>query len=83
MAIRGFTRCCGEGRSGELAPDGAPDARAWHACPLSRIYCRRPDLARFLASVESRAHEVAVNHIDQVRVPDITCLKVSSQCPLF
>ena len=30
----------------------------------ARIYRKRPGLARFLASVESRAHEVAVSRID-------------------
>ena len=36
-------------------------------------------LARFLASVESRAHEVAVNRTDQVWVADVTYLKVRGQ----
>ena len=45
----------------------------------ARIYRKRPGLARFLASVESRAHEVVVNRIDQVWVADVTYLKVRGQ----
>jgi transposase InsO family protein len=45
----------------------------------ARIYRKRPGLARFLASVESRAHEVAVTHTDQVWVADVTYLKVRGQ----
>lgn len=45
----------------------------------ARIYRKRPGLARFLASVESRAHEVAVNRTDQVWVADVTYLKVRGQ----
>lgn len=45
----------------------------------ARIYRKRPGLARFLASVESRAHEIAVENIDQVWVADITYLKVRRQ----
>lgn len=49
--------------------------RARSAC----LYRKRPGLARFLASVESRAHEVAVDRVDQVWVADITYLKVRGQ----
>jgi len=45
----------------------------------ARIYRKRPGLARFLASVESRAHEVMVDRIDQVWVADVTYLKVRGQ----
>jgi transposase InsO family protein len=45
----------------------------------ARIYRKRPGLARFLASVESRAHEVAVDRINQVWVADVTYLKVRDQ----
>lgn len=45
----------------------------------ARIYRKRPGLAQFLASVESRAHEVVVNNLDQVWVADITYLKVRGQ----
>lgn len=45
----------------------------------ARIYRKRPGLARFLASVESRAHAVMVNRIDQVWVADVTYLKVRGQ----
>lgn len=45
----------------------------------ARIYRKRPGLARFLASVESRAHAVAVERTDQVWVADVTYLKVRSQ----
>jgi transposase InsO family protein len=46
----------------------------------ARIYRKRPGLARFLASVESRAHEVVVSRTNQVWVADITYLKVRGQC---
>lgn len=45
----------------------------------ARIYRKRPGLARFLASVESRAHEVVVDRINQVWVADVTYLKVRGQ----
>lgn len=45
----------------------------------ARIYRRRPGLARFLASVESRAHEVPISRTDQVWVADVTYLKVRDQ----
>lgn len=45
----------------------------------ARIYRKRPGLGKFLASVESRAHEVVVNRIDQVWVADVTYLKVRGQ----
>ena len=45
----------------------------------ARIYRRRPGLAKFLGSVESRAHEVPVSRTDQVWVADVTYLKVRGQ----
>lgn len=45
----------------------------------ARIYRKRPGLARFLASVESWAHEIAVHRTDQVWVADVTYLKVRGQ----
>lgn len=45
----------------------------------SRLYRRRPGLARFLASVESRAHTVQPTHPDQVWVADVTYLKAGGQ----
>lgn len=45
----------------------------------ARLYRKRPGLARFLASVESRAHEVAVHRTDQIWVADVTYLKVRGQ----
>ena len=45
----------------------------------ARLYRRRPGLARFLASVESRAHEVQAGRTDQVWVADVTYLKVRGQ----
>ena len=45
----------------------------------SRLYRNRPGLKRFLAGVESRAHEVASTHPDQVWVGDVTYLKVRGQ----
>lgn len=45
----------------------------------ARLYRRRPGLARFLASVESRAHEVQPTQPDQVWVADVTYLKVRGQ----
>jgi putative transposase len=45
----------------------------------ARLYRKRPGLARFLSSVGSRAHEIAVNRIDQVWVADVTYLKVRGQ----
>lgn len=45
----------------------------------TRLYRRRPGLARFLASVESRAHEVESTRTDQVWVADVTYLKVRGQ----
>lgn len=45
----------------------------------ARIYRNRPGLARFLSSVESRAHEVDVDRINQVWVADVTYLKVRGQ----
>lgn len=45
----------------------------------SRLYRRRPGLAQFLASVESRAHAVEAMRIDQVWVADVTYLKVRGQ----
>lgn len=45
----------------------------------ARLYRKRPSLARFLASVPSRAHAVAVTRTDQVWVADVTYLKVRGQ----
>lgn len=45
----------------------------------ARIYRKRAGLARFLASVESRAHEVTVDRTDQIWVADVTYLKVRGQ----
>ncbi|WP_449284044.1 IS3 family transposase [Luteimonas yanweni] len=45
----------------------------------SRQYRRRPGLARFLGSVESRAHAVDVSAIDKVWVADVTYLKVRGE----
>lgn len=45
----------------------------------ARIYRRRQGLARFLASVQSRAHEIAVDRIDRAWVADVTCLQVRGQ----
>ena len=45
----------------------------------SRLYRRRPGLAKFLASVESRAHVVAADRVDKVWVADVTYLKVNHQ----
>lgn len=45
----------------------------------ARIYRRRPGLAKFLSSVESRAHEVPVERTDQIWVADVTYLKVRGQ----
>jgi transposase InsO family protein len=45
----------------------------------ARIYRKRPGLARFLASVGSRAHEVVVSRTDQVWVADVTYLKIRGQ----
>lgn len=45
----------------------------------ARLYRRRPGLARFLASVESHAHTVNAQRVDQVWVADVTYLKVSGQ----
>lgn len=48
------------------------------AC-ASRLYRRRPGLARFLSSVESHAHQVESTRTDQVWVADVTYLKVRGQ----
>lgn len=45
----------------------------------AKLYRRRPGRARFLASVESRAHEVVPSRLDQVWVADVTYLKVLGQ----
>lgn len=45
----------------------------------SRLYRRRPGLARFLASVESHAHTVQPTRPDQVWVADVTYLKAGGQ----
>jgi transposase InsO family protein len=45
----------------------------------SRLYRRRPGLARFLTSVESRAHEVTPTRSNQIWVADVTYLKVRGQ----
>ena len=45
----------------------------------TRLYRRRSGLARFLASVQSRAHERQPTRPDQVWVADVTYLKVGGQ----
>lgn len=45
----------------------------------SRLYRRRPGLARFLASVESHVHAVEPTAPDQVWVADVTYLKAGGQ----
>ncbi|MEZ0472998.1 IS3 family transposase, partial [Luteimonas salinilitoris] len=45
----------------------------------ARLYRRRPGLARFLSSVESRAHRVETCRANQVWVADVTYLKVQGQ----
>ena len=45
----------------------------------SRLYRQRPGLARFLASVQSRAHAVTPTRPDQLWVADVTYLQVRGQ----
>lgn len=45
----------------------------------TRMYRRRPGLARFLSSVQSRAHAIDVVRINQVWVADVTYLKVRGE----
>lgn len=45
----------------------------------SRLYRRRPGLARFLASVDSHAHTVQPTRPDQIWVADVTYLKAGGQ----
>lgn len=53
-------------------------AEGIRACS-SGLYRNRPGLARFLASVESRAHEVTPTRPNQVWVADVTYLKAGGQ----
>ena len=45
----------------------------------ARLYRSRPGLARFLASVESRAHQVVPTRANQIWVADVAYLKVRGQ----
>jgi putative transposase len=45
----------------------------------AKLYRRMPGLAQFYDSVESKAHQIAVQRTDQVWVADVTYLKVQNQ----
>ncbi|WP_255505632.1 IS3 family transposase [Alkalisalibacterium limincola] len=72
-ALRREGQCIGRRRVERLMREASV-----RACSAS-LYRRLPGLTRFIASVESKAHQVQTSGVDQVWVADVTYLRMRGQ----